>query len=282
MDIGIGLPTTVPGVQRGELLEFARRADRGGFRTLATIDRLVYDSYDCLVALSAAAAVTERVRLATTVLIAASRTGPVELAKQLATIDLLSGGRLVVGLASGGRPEDFVATGTDFHTRGSRLDAMIEGLRRHWDGADGGVGPRPANRIPLWVGGHSNAAMRRAARYADAWIAPGGTNRRFPDLLARAERQFAGVGRAERPRVVSLVYYALGGDEHVRGVEYLRHYYGHLVKDPAQIERKVLGDAGRIRETAAQYADAGCDELIFVPCTGDPEQVERLAGVVLP
>lgn len=100
MKIGIGLPNAVPGATGGELTEWARRAEARDFSTLGTIDRLVYDNYEPLVALAAAAAVTERIGLATTVLLAPLRTNAIELAKQALSINALSGGRLTLGFGA--------------------------------------------------------------------------------------------------------------------------------------------------------------------------------------
>src|SRR5438105_2768206 len=113
MDVGIGLPNSVRGVDRAGIVEWSRRAEQAGFSTLGTIDRLVYPNYESLVALAAAAAVTERIHLATDILIAPLRANTALLAKQAATIDALSGGRLTLGLAVGGRRDDFEASGIE-------------------------------------------------------------------------------------------------------------------------------------------------------------------------
>src|ERR687885_2648863 len=114
MDIGIGLPNAVRGVDRSGIVDWARRAEEAGFSSLGTIDRIVFPNYESLVSLAAAAAVTERIRLVTDILIAPLRTNTTLFAKQAATIDNLSGGRLVLGLAPGGRPDDYEVSGVDF------------------------------------------------------------------------------------------------------------------------------------------------------------------------
>src|SRR5213592_465091 len=134
MEIGIGLPATVPGVGRDDLLAWARRAEERGFSSLGTIDRLVYPNFEPLVALAAAAAVTERVRLTTDILLAPLRGNGAVLAKQAATVDALSNGRLTLGIAVGGRPDDFEAAGVPFHERGALMDDMLDEMKQVWAG----------------------------------------------------------------------------------------------------------------------------------------------------
>src|ERR687885_1067028 len=122
MDIGIGLPNAVRGVDRAGIVDWARRAEAAGFASLGTLDRIAYPNYESLIALAAAAAVTERIRLVTDILIAPLRTNTALLAKQTATVDHLSGGRLELGLAVGGRPDDYEASGVDFNARGRIFD----------------------------------------------------------------------------------------------------------------------------------------------------------------
>src|ERR687885_1329502 len=132
MDIGIGRPNAVAGVDRAGIVEWARRAEAAGFASLGTLDRIVYGNYESLIALAAAAAVTERIRLATDILIAPLRSNTALLAKQAATLDHLSGGRLVLGLAPGGRPDDYEVSGVGFSRRGRIFDAQLEELTRLW------------------------------------------------------------------------------------------------------------------------------------------------------
>src|SRR5262245_26539762 len=113
MRVGIGLPNTTPGADRELLINWARQADEGPFSSLSVLDRLVYDSYDPLTVLAAAAVVTERIRLATTIVISPLRNTAL-LAKEAASVDALSGGRLTLGLAVGARPDDYSAAGVDY------------------------------------------------------------------------------------------------------------------------------------------------------------------------
>ena len=124
MHIGIGLPAGIPGVSDDEVLEWARLADAGPFSSVGIIDRVVYPNWEPLIALAAAAAVTRRVRLMTTLLIGPVRDA-VLLAKQAASIDALSGGRLTLGLGVGRRGDDYEAVGGNFHRRGSRFEQQL-------------------------------------------------------------------------------------------------------------------------------------------------------------
>lgn len=130
MDIGIGLPATIPGVDRQSLLGWARQAEERGFSSLGVIDRIVYPNYEPLIALAAAAAVTERVRLLTDILIVPYRVNAALVAKQAATIDAFSGGRLSLGVAIGARDDDYAVSGVPTSERGTRMDAMLAQMRR--------------------------------------------------------------------------------------------------------------------------------------------------------
>ncbi|RBQ20800.1 LLM class flavin-dependent oxidoreductase [Spongiactinospora rosea] len=278
MEIGLALPTTVPDVSGPALLEWARRAERLGFSTLGVLDRVMYANHEPLMSLAAAAAVTERIRLATTVLLAACRDSTL-LAKQLVTLDHLCGGRLTVGLAAGDREDDFTATGTSFADRGRRLDETVRELRAAWSGA--GPGLKPHGRPPLLIGGHSATAMRRSARSGDGWISGGSSVTRYADQVARVRAEWQRQGRAESPRLVSLCYVSLGPDGAERAGRYVRDYYAFAGAKAANVAAGVVTDPARLRDLARGYAEAGCDELILLPCAADPEQADLIAVAVL-
>jgi alkanesulfonate monooxygenase SsuD/methylene tetrahydromethanopterin reductase-like flavin-dependent oxidoreductase (luciferase family) len=285
MDVGIGLPTTIPGVTGEQVLEWARRADASGFSSLGTIDRIVYPNYEPLIALAAVAGVTERIRLATTILIAPYRANGALLAKQAATLDHLSGGRLVLGVSVGGREDDYAVSDVDFRTRGKRFDAMLAEWERLWAGepVDGGgsVGPQPPRGRPsLLVGGTVDASFERAARYGDGWISGGGP----PDALAQGKEKLTAAwqaaGREGTPRSAALAYYALGRGAQDAANSYLRDYYAFLGDYAGMIADSAATDADAIRGYVQGFDAAGCDELILFPCDPDPGQVDLLADAI--
>src|SRR5260221_3039193 len=152
MDIGIGLPTQVPDVAGKVLVDWAVRAEEAGFSSLGTVGRLVFPNYDDLIALAAAAAVTDRIRLTTSVLLAPLQANAALLAKQAASIDRLSNGRLVLGLGTGGRDDDFTASGLPTAGRGRRLAEEIGEMRRIWSGEETAPA-RPVGAAPARGGG---------------------------------------------------------------------------------------------------------------------------------
>jgi alkanesulfonate monooxygenase SsuD/methylene tetrahydromethanopterin reductase-like flavin-dependent oxidoreductase (luciferase family) len=282
MDVGIGLPNTVQGVDRRGIVEWARRADEAGFSTLGTIDRVVYPNYESLISLAAAAAVTERIQLATDILIAPLRKSTALLAKQAATIDDLSGGRLVLGLAVGGRPDDFEAVDADFSSRGRTFDAQLEELNRVWSG-DRGVGPQPANgkRPTTLIGGSTDVAFRRAARHADGWTMGGGTPDAFREALVKLREAWSAEGRDGEPRTMALFYFALGDGAEESARRSLGAYYAWLGDYTEQVVRSAATDEDTITAYLSAFKDAGADEVICFPTSADPAQVELLARVAL-
>jgi alkanesulfonate monooxygenase SsuD/methylene tetrahydromethanopterin reductase-like flavin-dependent oxidoreductase (luciferase family) len=280
MDIGIGLPNAVRGVDRDGTVEFARRADVAGFSSLGTIDRLAFPNYESLVSLAAAAAVTKRIRLMTDILIAPQR-NTAWLAKQAATLDGISDGRLVLGLAVGGRPDDYEVAGVDFHVRGRIFDRQLAELLEFWKGK-GGVGPAPVRgeRPALLIGGTADPTFPRAARYADGWTLGGGTPQAFSEGKAKLEAAWEAAGREDRPRTVALFYYSLGerADEAAR--EDLLDYYAWLGDYAQQIYESAAKDADTVNGYLAAFEEVGADEVICFPVSKDPGQVDLLAEAV--
>jgi alkanesulfonate monooxygenase SsuD/methylene tetrahydromethanopterin reductase-like flavin-dependent oxidoreductase (luciferase family) len=286
MEIGIGLPTTIPGVTGGQLTEWARRAEAAGFSSLGTIDRIVYPNYEPLTALSAAAAVTERIGLVTAIAILPYRQNSALVAKQTATLHDLSGGRLVFGVAVGGRPDDFEAGGTPFEDRGRRMDEMLAEIRRFWGGAQAGfagpIGPDVSDDPPsIILGGQADAAFRRAAEFGDGWIMGGGPAEMLSAAREKLEAAFEAAGRSERPRTLALTYFSLDDDAEAQTRRTIGDYYRFLPEYADMIVAGTAKGEDAVRERVRAFADQGCDELIMFPASSDPGQVDRLAAAVL-
>ncbi|MFD0373567.1 LLM class flavin-dependent oxidoreductase [Streptomyces sp. NPDC059071] len=281
MLIGVGLPATVPGAEGERITDWARRAEAHGFSTLGVLDRLVYDNYDPLVALTAAAAVTRRIGLATTVLTAPYRNNTPLLAKQVASLDRVSGGRLTLGLAAGNRDDDFTTSGVDPAVRGKLLDAMLAELRDTWraDGP-GAVGPAPQGELPLILGGTSAAAFRRTAQYGRGWIAGGSSPSGYRANAESVEAAWQRHGRSGRPHLMTLLYFSLGPRAEWLAQRYLMDYYAFSGRAES-IVTMALTEPSRLRAAVTAYQDAGCDEIVFMPCDAGPDQLDRLADAVL-
>ena len=286
MDIGIGLPNTVPGTEGRTLIDWARHAEEAGFSTLGTIGRLVYPNYEELIALSAAAAVTSRIRLTTGVLLAPLYTNSALLAKQAASLDRLSGGRLVLGMGLGGRDDDFAASGVSTHHRGRRLEEHVALMRRVWSGEEfgyaGGIGPEPARPggPEIILGGATEASFRRVSRIADGWIMGGGTPDMFAQAATAVDQAWLEAGRPGRPRKLTLAYYALGPDARAQADRYLHGYYGWLGDIANMIAAGAAVSGEMVRSYAKAFEASGCDEVIFVPTASRLDQVRLLASAV--
>jgi alkanesulfonate monooxygenase SsuD/methylene tetrahydromethanopterin reductase-like flavin-dependent oxidoreductase (luciferase family) len=283
MDIGIGLPNAVAETRGQDLLNWARAAEEAGFSTLGTIDRIVYPNYEPLTALSGAAAVTHRIRLATTVMLGPLRQNAALIAKQALSLDALAGGgRLVLGIGLGGREDDYAISGVSLHERAAWQDRALEQIRRIWNGdgeAEARIGPRPQGAGPsLIVGGAVDATFERAGRWGDGWIMGGGP----PDQLAGGIEKLAAAwerhGREGQPRKMALAYFSLGPDAERNAEAYLRDYYAWLGEDlSGMIAGSAAKDAGTVKGYLSAFESAGCDELVLFPCSNDPAQVGMLA-----
>lgn len=291
MKLGIGLPNSLPhGLDRRLFLDWVRLADEAGFHTLGTLDRPNYDIWDPLATLAAAAAASERARLATTVMQLPNR-NEVLVAKQAAVIDKVSGGRLDLGVALGGRADDYEVLGATMERRVTRFRHQVQRLRELWSKAlegstreFGPPGPAPVQRPgpPIWIGAMAEAAQRRAAELGDGFIFGAAAE---PDQIAPAVEKIRGWAREKGKasfQVNRIAYVAVGGqkvlDEAVHQTK--RYYPMGTAKPPEQLVHH--GPPEAIAEWVARNAEIGFDLCILFPQVPDLRQVELLAEHVLP
>jgi alkanesulfonate monooxygenase SsuD/methylene tetrahydromethanopterin reductase-like flavin-dependent oxidoreductase (luciferase family) len=292
MEVGLNLPVMVPGLDRATILEWARRIDTGPFSSLCAGERINFPNPEVLVTLSAAAAVTERVRIFPTVVVVPMHP-PVLLAKRIATLDVLAGGRVVLGVGVGARRDDYVAAGADFEGRKlARMAAGVALMRRVWagehivEGADCAAEPRPvqAGGPAVLVGALTAASIRHAARWADGLngfsFGPSADEVRFAWDTARAA--WRGAGRLTPPRLTTGFWFALGAAARTQLDAYLQRYLRFLGSDAAGALAPTVRttSAGALRDALRMLADLGTDEVTLVPTTADADEVHRLADVI--
>nr|BFE55699.1 LLM class flavin-dependent oxidoreductase [Dactylosporangium thailandense] len=277
MEIGLGLPVSDP----ARLPEWGRRAEAAGFATVALLDRLAYDNPEPLVALAALAGATTRIRLQTEVLLAPLR-GTALLAKQAATLDRMSGGRLTLGVGIGGRDDDHAAAGVPLDRRGAIMDRMLTDLAAIWSGSPyplAPIGPSPVTPggPPLLIGGFAPPALARVARYGAGFLCAAPLQ--WAGGLVRTVRdQWAEAGRPGRPRLVCQLNAAAGSPESIAGARSaVAAYYAFTGRegwgDP-------ISDPKQLADTVAAYRDFGADELVLYCWGDDPAQIEILASLL--
>ncbi|HYT12474.1 MAG TPA: LLM class flavin-dependent oxidoreductase [Candidatus Nitrosopolaris sp.] len=285
MKIGLGLPNADKSLANGRLLvDIAHRADSLGFSTLATIGRVAFPNYEELISLAAAAAVTEKIGLFTDILLAATRE-PVLLAKQAATLDQVSGGRFVLGIGTGSRPDDFAITGTDFHTRGRRIDAALELMHRAWrgeplPGTEQPLTPRllSGDGVPIMFGGGAEPVIRRVVKYGIGWTQGGGTPESLTAMMERINAAWKAARRAGKPKFRALAYFVIGDELHEEAESNLVSYYGEF---GSRVWRGTVKSADEAKERVNAYEAVGADELILFIAAPHLDQVDRLAAAVL-
>jgi alkanesulfonate monooxygenase SsuD/methylene tetrahydromethanopterin reductase-like flavin-dependent oxidoreductase (luciferase family) len=306
MKVGIGLPTMLAGTHRDLVLAWARRADDGGLSTLSTGELLTTGSYDALVALSAVAAVTERARLMTNVLVVPLHNAGV-LAKQAATIDALSGGRFTIGIGVGGKKPvlfdltsdpsahanypDFAAAPAPYEGRAVRCDEQVAFMQKIWRGESPlegvpPIGPRPVREggPELLCGSFAEPGMRRAARWADGVtnFDHGADANKVGRDFELARRVWADAGRTQPPRCVGSFFFALGPAADEGKAAFLDSHYAHLSPEGKQrIGATIRATSGSAVSAALRaFEDVGADEVLLVPMMPSLDQVDRAAELL--
>ncbi|MBP1688109.1 MAG: flavin-dependent oxidoreductase, F420-dependent methylene-tetrahydromethanopterin reductase [Deltaproteobacteria bacterium] len=292
MEIGINFPMLVPGVDRRTILEWAARAEAGPFCALGGGERVTYPSVEVMVTLSAAASITQRLRLLFSVIVLPMHS-TVLMAKQVATLDVLSGGRVDLGLGVGARDEDYRAVGATFdRKRLRRMEEQIAIMRRVWAGENvvgegvPPVDPRPVQPggPPLLAGAMTPFAIERAARWADGLcgfnFGPSADEVAATyDLARRAWRE---AGRDKPPRLIMGFWYALGERAREQMDTYVGRYfriYGEPMVEMAKQMVKVTSPSA-LRDAVRMLADQGSDQAQLVPTTADPDDVNRVADIL--
>jgi alkanesulfonate monooxygenase SsuD/methylene tetrahydromethanopterin reductase-like flavin-dependent oxidoreductase (luciferase family) len=287
------MPVMEPDLDAARLKTWARVIDKGPFSSLCWGERVAFDNPEALTLLGALAAWTDRVRLVTTVVVPQLH-DPVMLAKQLATGDMLSDGRLTVGIGVGGRHEDYQAVGADLATQTMRgLAERVAVMKRVWSGEKVTesvvpVGPPPvrAGGPELLVGTMGPKTVRGAAVWADGLA---GTTL---DLDADKQNELFDIARAawaeagkRKPHLATSFWFALGDADDARAQirRHLRRYMNWIPAEYVDAMAPTTGWAGtddELLEVLRKFADIGTDEVHLIPTSSNVDQLRRVADVV--
>ncbi len=287
------MPVMEPDLDAAVLQAWARTIDEGPFSSLCWGERIAFDNPEAITLLGALAAWTDRVRLVTTVVVPQLH-DPVMLAKSLATGDMLSGGRLTVGLGVGGRREDYDAVGADPATQTMRgMSELVAVMKRVWAGEKVTdsvvpVGPPSLQKAgpSLLVGTMGPKTVKSAASWADGLA---GTTldldtAKQNDLYDVARTAWAEAGKP-KPLLATSFWFALGDGDEARGQvhRHLRRYMNWIPGEYVDAMAPTTGWAGTEDELLTvlrRFADIGTDEVHLIPTSSDVDQVRRVADVI--
>ena len=282
----------------------ARRVEELGYDSLWTGDHVSFHGpiYESLTLLASYASVTRRIRLGTAVYLLALR-HPTVAAKITSTLDVLSGGRLVFGVGVGGEnPKEFEACGIPHRERGARVTEGIEVVRTLWRDTPAtfkgrftsfegvSLDPKPVQKPapPIWIGGRSDAALARAGRQGDGWVAYGVQPERYKASL---EKIHAAAAEARRPLVgfvaAHLAFITVGRDYEAAERTWVERLSRRYAQDFGPLARKygIIGTPAQCAETLERFVAGGCNYVLMNPiCDPADEraQLEAIAGEIIP
>ncbi|MEM7136174.1 MAG: LLM class flavin-dependent oxidoreductase [Myxococcota bacterium] len=285
----MNLPVMAPGLDRDAFTKWCERIDTGPFASIAAGERISFYNPDITAALSAAAVLTHRVRIVSDVFVPMLH-HPVMLAKQLATIDVLSGGRFVAGLGVGGREQDYQSVDAPLGKRLTRLAQSVDTMRSVWRGEPVVDGARPVGPEPVRAGGPTLLAgslMVESIEIASKW-ADGLCGFSFGPARAEMELQFEAARRSWQSRgrpapwLTTGFWYALGDEARAQLDAYLDRYLNFMAPVARENVKQICiaTTPAALKEALQQAEDAGADEVLLVPTTSDPDDIHRVADIV--
>ncbi len=290
MKIGVCLPYMKAGMTRSEYHAWFRRIDEGPFHSLSCGERIIGPAMDMRVLLSAAATLTERVEINTTLYVLPMH-DPVRAAKEIATLDIMSDGRLTVTIGYGGRELDYKAVNAEYRGRHARMDEQVAIMRSVWRQEPLFEGVDPVGPVPLrpegpaiLTGAMGPKGMARSANWADGVYAFSGNGEQteIANTLAMADSAWEQAGRDSSPYKIGGFWYSLTDDGQKKLYDYV---YNYLLIAGEDIAKWMADNAHRSNEDAVKQAldgleAAGCEEAMMSPVTGELAEIDRLAEII--
>lgn len=290
MKVGLCIPYMKRDYDRERILTWARKIDQGPFDSLSCGERITGYTYEMRILLAACAAVTERVRIIPSLYVLPMHSS-VLTAKELATLDVLSNGRVAATVGVGGRENDYRAVGASFANRHERMDQQVAEMRAIWrgeppfEGADE-VGPRPVQgeQLPLYAGAMGPKAMARASKWAQGVYAfsMNGERHEMEHMFNMAREAWKASGREDKPYLIGGFWYSLAPE----AKEQLHQYvYDYLKIADEKVARSLAASMTRhtqeaVREGLENMRAAGADEVFLVPATAHYDEIDRVAPLL--
>jgi alkanesulfonate monooxygenase SsuD/methylene tetrahydromethanopterin reductase-like flavin-dependent oxidoreductase (luciferase family) len=291
MKIGICLPYMKAGLTRDDYMAWFRAIDEGPFHSLSCGERVHGPTYDMRVLLAAAAMATTRVEITPTLYVLPMHSA-VRVAKEVATLDILSGGRVKnMAVGYGGRTKDYEAVGARFQGRYGRMDKQVEELRRVWRGEEviaggGAIGPEPtvANGPRVLAGAMGPKSIERCAQWADGLYAWSGNGEReeLQRTFDMADAAWQRAERTQQPYRLGGFWYTLADDGQQKLYDYVYEYLAiagpEIATMMAESVHRSSPDA--ITQALDNAEAAGCEEVFMVPATAELAELERLSDLL--
>ncbi len=290
MKIGLCLPYMKAGLTREDYLTWFRHIDQGPFHSISCGERILGPTYDMRVLLSAAAAVTERIEINTTLYVLPMHNA-VRAAKEIATLDVMSNGRLTVTVGYGGRELDYKAVGAEYRGRHARMDEQVATMRSIWsqqppfEGVDP-VGPVPAQAggPRIYTGAMGPKGIARSAQWADgifAW-SDNGEQEEIANTLGMAGAAWSEAGRDSTPYKMGGFWFTLAEDGQQKLYDYV---YNYLLIAGEDIAKWMAGTVNRsntdaVIEALDNLESAGCEEAMLSPITAELTEIDRIADII--
>jgi len=291
MKFGLMLPY-MTGTTRAGMLGWATGAEEGGFTTVTVGERMTYPNFDQIVALAAAASVTSRVRVLANILIVPMHP-PGLLAKELASLDVLSEGRFVMAAGVGDREQDYRAADATMERRWPRADAIIRQMQTIWNGEPLEPGHEPIGPVPytpggpqLWIGSTGPKALARAARWGATGFAGFTANGAVADLVGQRDaalQAWSDAGRSDRPYLFTSCFVALGAGAAGRmAVAAGRYWAGWATEETRQAMVELLSVTSEegAHRLITNAEEAGYDEVNLLPVTDDLAELDRFQKLI--
>lgn len=290
MKIGVCMPYMVRDYDRERILTWARKIDQGPFDSLSCGERITGHTYEMRTILAACAAVTERVRIIPALYVLPMHSAVLS-AKEIATLDVISAGRVGVTVGVGGREKDYRAVGASFERRHERLDQQVAQMRQVWrgeplfEGCDE-MGPRSpqGDRIPIYAGAMGPKALARAAKWADGiyGASMAGDREGSEQIFTAAKAAWQAAGRTDKPYLIGSFWYSLAPDAKAALQGYAYDYMKIAGEGIARqyADSMVCHNPAAVQQGVENLRAAGADEVILVPATAHYDEVDRLAELL--